>query len=248
MKINLIGMIATAFVTAVFTATQVNATERRFAVSYETNTVPQGTIEYEQHFAWERGSEFDTYKFRQEIEFGITDRLQLAFYLYDFEHAKENGSSTTKWAGSGIEIIYQMTDSNKSCLGSALYGEVIANDNELELEGKILLQKNFGPCILVYNGVIEAHWEDHYEHTLGVLEQTLGCSYQIHPSFSIGLEAKHEVAFESWSHSGGNAVFVGPNVSFRKGHFFAAVAGLMRVSDVPGEPDMELNTIFGYHF
>ena len=162
--------------------------------------------------------------------------------------AREEGIRSTNWAGSGIEVIYQLTDPNKSFIGSALYGEVIMSDKELELEGKLLLQKNFGPLMLVYNGIIEAHWEDHYANTVGVLEQTLGLSYQVHPSFSIGMEAKHEVAFENWSHSGGNAVFVGPNVSFRKGGFFTAIAGLFRVSDVPGEPKLELSTVLGFHF
>ena len=154
----------------------------------------------------------------------------------------------TLWKGSGVEAVYQLTDANKDFIGSALYGEVIMNDRDLELEGKILLQKNFGPLMLVYNGVIEAHWEDHYENKVGVLEQTLGLSYQLLPSFSVGLEAKQEVAFEEWRHSGGNAVFVGPNVSFRKGGFFAAVAGLFRMSDVHGEPQVELSTIIGFHF
>ena len=225
-----------------------SATERRFAVSYETTTAPAGTIEYEQHFEWEKGAGFDTFLFRQEVEFGITDRFQLAVYLYDFEHAREAGMKSTKWAGSGVELVYQMTDPNKSFLGSALYGEVLMNDTDLELEGKLLLQKNLGPLMIVYNGVVEAHWEDRYTHQVGVLEQTLGVSYQVHPSFSFGLEAKHEVEFDDWSHSGGNAVFVGPNIAYRKGGFFIALAGLFRVSDVVGEPHIELNTVFGYHF
>lgn len=239
------SLIATLSVLAVSAA---SATERRFAVSYETTTAPAGTVEVEQQFAWEKGSGFDTYGFRQEVEFGITDRFQLAFYLFDFEHAREADFHGTLWTGSGIEAVYQLTDPNKDAFGSALYGEAIMNDTELELEGKILLQKNFGPFILVYNGVIEAHWEDRYAHQVGVLEQTLGLSYQVAPSFSVGFEAKHEVAFDEWKHNEGNAVFVGPNVSFRKGKFFAAVAGLMRVSDVPGEPHLELNTVVGLHF
>ncbi len=225
-----------------------HATERRFAISYETTTAPKGTIEYEQSIFWERGRGSDTLHFRQELEFGITDRLQLAVYLFDFEHARENGQRSTAWAGSGIEAVYQMTDPNKSWLGSALYGEVLLSDRELELEGKILLQKNLGPLMLVYNGIIEAKWEDHYSKPVGVLEQTIGVSYQFHPSFSAGLEAKHEVALENWNHSTGNAVFVGPNLSFRKSNFFITAAGLFRVTDVPEEPKFELSTVIGFHF
>ena len=225
-----------------------SGTERRFAVSYETTTAPAGTFEIEQQFAWEKGGGFDTFTFRHEVEFGVTDRLQLAVYLYDFEFARQPGSRATTWGGSGIEAVYQLTDPNKSFIGSALYGEALVSDTSLELEGKLLLQKNFGPLMLVYNGVVEAHWEDRYSHQVGVLEQTLGLSYQLHPRFSVGVEAKHEVEFDDWSHSGGNAVFVGPNVAFRKGNFFLAVAALFRASDVQGEPHLELNTVMGYHF
>ncbi len=224
------------------------ATERRFAVSYETTTAPKGTVEYEQGIFWERGHGFDSLRFRQELEFGVTDKLQLAVYLFDFEHVREEGQSSTAWAGSGIEAVYQMSDPNKSWLGSALYGEVLISDRELELEGKILLQKNLGSLMLVYNGILEAKWQDHYEKPVGVLEQTLGLSYQFHPSFSVGLEAKHEVELENWRHAGGNAVFVGPNFSLRKGNFFLTTAGLFRASNTPDEPKFELSTVIGFHF
>lgn len=224
------------------------ATERHFSFTYETTLAPKGVFEAEEQFFWERGSGFDTFTFRQELEYGVTDRLQLALYFFDFEHAREEGKSSTGWAGSGIEAIYQLSDPTKSSLGSALYGEAIINDRTFELEGKILLQKNIGPLILAWNGIIEAKWEDGYREAVGVLEQTLGLSYQVLPAFSVGLEAKHEVEFEDWNHSGGNAVFVGPNVSFRKGAFFTAATCLFRVSDVPGEPHLELGTVIGFHF
>jgi hypothetical protein len=229
-------------------ATGVLANERHFAFTYETDTAPKGSFEFEEQVLWERGSGFDTFLFRQEMEYGITDRLQLAVYFFDFEHAKEDGASSTKWAGTGVEAVYQMTDPNKSSLGSALYGEALMNDSELELEAKLLLQKNYGPFILAWNGILEAKWEDGYSEAVGVLEQTLGVSYQIRPSFSVGFEAKQEVAFENWKHSEGNAVFVGPNLSFRKRGFFAAATCLFRVSDVPGEPHLELGTVFGFRF
>jgi len=225
-----------------------HATERRFTASYETTTTPKGTWEIEQQFFWETGSGFDTFAFREELEYGITDRLQLGIYLFDWEHAREEGERSTKWEGSGIELVYQLTDPNKSFIGSALYGEVIVSDEKVKLEGKLLLQKNFGPLMVVYNAIIEAEWEDHYKEDVGVLEQTLGVSYQLNPSFSVGFEAKHEVALEHWEEAGDHAVFVGPNVSFRAGRFFGAFAGLFRVSDASGEPNFELNTIVGFHF
>ena len=231
-----------------FLGINAQATERHFAFTYETTTLPKGAAEFEQQFVWERGSGSNTFLFRHEIEYGITDKLQLSVYLYDFEHARVEGAHSTTWAGSGLEVVYQLSDPNRDFIGSALYLEGKMNDRDLELEGKILLQKNFGPLMLVYNGVIEAHWENRYTDAVGDLEQLIGVSYQIHPSFSVGFEAKHEVEFVNWSHSGGNAVFVGPNVSFRKGAFFAAASCLFRVSDVVGEPHIEFGTVLGFLF
>ncbi|MEI6534200.1 MAG: hypothetical protein WCN98_02580 [Verrucomicrobiaceae bacterium] len=160
--------ISAAILTFLLSCISAQATERRFAVSYETTTAPSGSIEYEQSIFWKHGRGFDSLHFRQELEFGVTDRLQLAVYFFDFEHSREDGRHSTAWAGSGFEAVYQMSDPNKSRLGSALYGEVLISDRELELEGKLLLQKNLGPLTLVYNGIIEAKWEDNYEKPVGV--------------------------------------------------------------------------------
>jgi hypothetical protein len=137
-------------------------------------------------------------------------------------------------------------------LGSALYGEVLVGDEELVLEGKVLLQKNFGPFVAVYNLVIEAEWEGedlgNLDESVGVWENTFGISYQVNPSFFIGVEALHEVEFEEWKHAGDHAFYVGPNLSFRKGGFFATFAGLFQATDVEGEPDTQVRMIAGFTF
>ena len=182
------------------------------------------------------------------MEFGLTDRLQLGFYLFDWEHETEEGESDTKWEGTGIELIYQLTDPNKSFLGSALYLEAVASDEEAAVEGKLLLQKNFGPLIAVYNLVVEAEWEDGYDEEVGVWENTVGLSYEVTPSFFVGVEATHEIEFEDWSEAGQHVVYAGPNVSFRKGNFFATLTGLFQATDVEGEADTQLRVIAGITF
>ena len=82
--------------------------------------------------------------------------------------SRRRGGST-KWEGSGFELIYNLTDPTKDFIGSALYGELLMNDTELELEAKLLLQKNLGPFALVYNAILEAEWEDGYAKDVGVL-------------------------------------------------------------------------------
>jgi hypothetical protein len=125
-------------------------------------------------------------------------------------------------------------------------------DEQVVLEGKILLQKNFGPLIAVYNGVIEAEWEGSglgsLDERTGVWENIVGLSYQVTPGFFIGMEALHEVEFEDWSNAGDHVVYVGPNISVRKGNFFATAAALFQATDVGGEPDSQLRVIAGFSF
>lgn len=237
-----------AAILALGLSTVAHATDRRFTYSYETTPAAPGSFEYEQWFTWKHGDDFDQYQFRHELEFGITDRLQLGIYLFDWEHEKEDGESETKWEGSAIELIYQLTDPNKSFLGSALYFEAGASDEEAVVEGKLLLQKNFGPLIAVYNLVVEAEWEDGYEEEVGVWENTFGLSYEINPSFFVGLEALHEIEFEDWSEAGDHVFYVGPNLSFRKGNVFATLTGLFQATDVEGEADTQLRIIAGITF
>lgn len=230
-------------------ANPAEAIDRRFTFSYETTTQPKGILEYEQWFTWEHFDGGDKYKFRHELEYGLTDRLQLGVYLFDWEHEREDGGHHTAWEGSGLELIYQLSDPNKSAIGSALYGEVLVSDQEIGLEAKLFLQKNFGPFALVYNAMIEAEWEDHYKEAIGVLGQSAGLSYQINPSFLIGVEATHEVEFEDWSDAGPHAVFVGPNLSIRAhGGFWVTVAGLFQATNSDDAPESQLRVLAGFHF
>ncbi len=245
---SLLRTSATALFALGMMATTATAGDRRFTYSYETTPAPAGSFEYEQWFTWKQGDGFDKYQFRHELEFGITDKLQLGIYLFDWEYETEEGESDSKWEGTGIELIYQLTDPNKSPFGSALYFEAMASDEEAKLEGKLLLQKNFGPFIAVYNLIVEAEWEDEFEEDVGVWENTFGLSYQISPSFFVGIEGLHEIEFEGWSEAGDHVFYVGPNFSFRKGNFFTTITGLFQATGVDGEADTQLRVLAGVTF
>ena len=84
----------------------------------------------------------------------MTDRLQAGIYVADWKVS--NGQAIYK--DTAVELIYNMTNPVTDLLGSALYGEVKLGDQLFKLEGKLLLQKNFGPIVLAYNAGIEAEW------------------------------------------------------------------------------------------
>jgi hypothetical protein len=256
MRLNILNMKYTSITTLIvfsllaITADSVRASERRFAFSYETTTLPKGSLEFEPWFTYKHYSDKDRFEFRYELEYGVTDAFQLAAYLSDWSLTdQDKGGTDTEWQSAGLEAVYALSDPNKDALGSALYGEVLLGPESFALEGKILLQKNFGPLALVYNGVVEAEWEGHdYEEKVGVWENTLGLSYQFSPGFSAGVEAVHEIEFADWSDAGEHVVSVGPNVSLRSKGCYATLAALFQATDVEGEPDAELRLLLGFSF
>lgn len=245
-RLSLLAAVALATVASSST----KAAERRFTYSYETTTMPKGTWEFEQWATWKNYSNRDRFEFRHELEYGLRDDLQLGLYLSDWRLTNpDEGETEVEWRTAGAELIYSMTDPTKDIIGSALYGEVLIGPEKFALEGKLLLQKNFGPLALVYNFVLEAEWEgEDYEETVGVIENTAGVSYQISPNFLIGAEAVHEVELAEWEDAGDNVVSVGPNISFRKGSFFTTVTGLFQVTGVDGEPEQQVRVLAGFHF
>jgi hypothetical protein len=234
------------------------AIERRFTYTYETTTSPRGHVELENWVTWKhtdaRGAnDADLFQFRHELEFGVTDRLQVGLYVFDWrydEHDREDHSA--EWEHSGVELIYNLSNPTTDFVGSALYLEALVGERSFELEGKLLLQKNFGPIIAAYNLVLEAEWEGEqfgsFEEREGEFAQVLGVSYDVNKSFSVGAEMLHEIPIPDWRDVEDSVVWAGPNASVRFGRAFATVTALFQITDVDGEPDAQVRLITGFDF
>jgi hypothetical protein len=197
----------------------------------------------------ERG--FNAVDFRHEIEFGITDRLQAAIYVADWGYREDPGANEHgfSYQDSAIELIYNLTNPTTDLLGSALYGEVRGGPEELELESKIILQKNLGRFVVAYNGTLEAKWEgDHLEERGGEIAQSLGVSYEVSPTFLVGAELLHEIDLPDWSEAEDSIVYGGPNISYRHGNWWATVTPLVQLTNVASEVDVQTRLIFGFSF
>ena len=245
-----------ALTLAIFIALALSASadERHFVFSYETTTAAKGGIEFENWITWEtkrgNGDNTNLWSFRHEIEYGITDRLQLGIYLanWNLTHDATHDNST-RYGSASAELIYRMTNPTTDVLGSAAYVEVEAGHDKFAIEGKLLLQKNIGHLVIAWNGVLEAEWTGHgLSDSVCNLEQSLGASYQITPAFSAGAELVHDISFEGWSQSGPNALFAGPNVSWRFSRGFITAATLFQCTSVADQPDIQTRVIFGIRF
>ncbi|MCH8822033.1 MAG: hypothetical protein IH984_00870 [Planctomycetes bacterium] len=242
------------FVLLLVGATTANAGERRFTFTYEAATHAPGDVEYEQWITWktdkDTDSAFDRIDVRHELEFGITDDFQLALYLSDWRY--QRGSSVgdgTEWRDVAIELMYNISDPATESIGFTLYGELKIGDELLELEGKIIAQKNFGKWVFAYNATIEAEWEgSNYSEDKGEFQQTLGGSYQFSPKIFAGFELLHEIEYDDWDTWGDHLLYAGPNASYRADQWWVTVTPLFQLTDSESEANFQLRLIFGIDF
>lgn len=226
---------------------------RRFAWSYESSTATKGSREFEQWVTWktDRDSDplYDRLEFRHELEFGLTDRLQLGVYLTDWRYTRTSGGSDTEVRSTAAELIYNLSDPYSAPLGVAIYGEVAIGAEKFALEAKLLLEKPLGPLVAVSNTVIEAEWEDEdWAEDVGVFEQTFGLSWESSPSLALGLESVIEKEFPGWEAGSDLVAWAGPSASLRLPAFWVTTAPLWQVSDVADEPNLAWRTLVGFDF
>ena len=222
-----------------------HAGERRFAYLYEAKRYVPGEIEIENWATWKTDDDFDRIDFRHELEFGITERFQLGLYLANLRWQDGVGS---EYRNSAVEGIYNILNPNEHWLGLSLYGEVKFAKDFLELEPKLLLQKNFGDFTLAYNFVVESEWEgDGLADKKGEIKNIIGLSYMPDPKFGFGIEGLHEVGIDNWDNAGKGVFYVGPNATARFGRVWLTAAALWEVTDT-AEPDFQLRTLVGFHF
>jgi hypothetical protein len=203
------------------------ANDRHFGYTYETATMPKGTRELEMWSTARIGHDefYSRLDHRMEFETGLTDHLQTSLYLNWENVSSEDGAggiaTDFAWKGISSEWKYKLTDPVANLLGTALYGEIGYNTDEIELEGKVLLDKKIGRVLLATNFVGEMEFAaegtgfdlEEYE-----LEFDFGVSYEFSHAFSLGLELRNhnEIAKLNgkdmeFEHS---ALFLGPTVAY----------------------------------
>ena len=230
------------------------ADERFFTYVYDADVLPKGQIEFEQWLTHRRGKSgqtFSAWDFREEIEYGLCENLSTALYL-NFRQVNQTDQSGTdvdsfRFKGISAEFKYRLLNPEKHPVGLALYLEPTYNGNEVELEEKIILSKNFGEkWVTAFNVSTEQEWEREAGATKEetTLEFSAGVAYRLNPNWSLGLEARHHRVFDGlgFQNELGRAWFVGPNVHYGGPKWWATLTILPQVQ---GHPDtnggLELN-------
>jgi hypothetical protein len=250
------------------------ADERFFTYVYEAEVLPKGKWEFEQWLTYRKGyPEGDRnfaqhlWDFREEIEYGVTDRLSLAGYLnlraeqLVARNDTVEDSSDFEFEGISAELKYQLLNPNTKPVGLALYFEPTYNGNEQELEYKLLLSKNLGDrWVFAANAVYEQEWE-HEEGTTekeSVLEFTAGASYRLTPHWAVGLEGRYHSVYAGlgFDEHLGTGWFLGPNVHYGSSRWWATLTVLPQITGHPSDGGInrtehqtfETRLIFGINF
>lgn len=222
---------------AMLAAATAPADERLFTYNYEADVLPKGGKEFEQWVTLKRqkqGRQFTRWDLREEFEYGLTDKLTTALYanmrqVHDSSKLRQN---TFEFHGVSSEWKYQVLNPNDKPLGLLIYGEATGDDTFLELEEKVVLQKNFGEkWVSVFNGTVEQEWKAG-EHELA-LELSAGLAYKLTPHWALGVEALNKRVFPEFASEKHSAYFVGPALHYGAAKWWATLTFLPQIAGRP---------------
>lgn len=178
---------------ASFMTQSAKANPRSLPLTYPYATLPEGEAEVEQaidltplrYVAADNTTPWEPrYKLQTEFEYGITDRLEIGLYL----QAVQAPGGSLGFDGIKQRLRYRFAEAGQWPVDIGIYGEVAELRDELELEQKIIIERDIGKLQLITN----LRFEQAFEHYSGEVEPsfnpTLGASYEMTPSFRLGAE------------------------------------------------------------
>lgn len=132
----------------------------------------------------------NTHSFKQqyEIEYGLTSRLQVAYY----EIVKWTRTNDWQRDALKVETKYRFAEAGEWPVDVALYGEYEGPNGRQDtdsdtLEGKLIVSKDLGPWNVVTNLIVERKIN---QHDFWGVAYTAGVSYPITQRVRAGLELK----------------------------------------------------------
>lgn len=238
-----LGVLATGLLAACL-ARPVRANPRPLPFTYIYETLPRGDAEVELYSdlaptrivsnanngqpTWYLNTQFQL-----EIEYGLTDRLELGLYL---TLAPQDPSLVLQPAmaeGTGVKqrLRYRFADAGQWPVDLAVYGELTENTNELELEGKIILQRRIGPLRFAANA-----WAEREYYFTGrsewVLNPTAGVVLEKWFTAQPGIEYWMHAEYQGSSLALGPDHFLGPTVILQFGKIWWSTGAYVHLNEV----------------
>jgi hypothetical protein len=246
-----------------------SANPRIFPFTYTVDTLPKGELELEQYVdyipirvfgltpkpVWYGSTDFQT-----EMEFGLTQKLELGLYV-TFAPTPTADISTyaSPIVGNGLKerLKYRFADAGEWPVDLGVYGELVEDQREIEIEAKILLERRLGPVRIAANLTTEREYYFTSQKDW-VLNPSAGVSVEATPAVQPGVEAFLQSEYSSPKitprpFDQGPHVYVGPTLLSQFGKLWWAVGAYARVTDTshsmqPGEAygNYWVRSVFGY--
>ena len=206
-------LVVLAVLTVLLASAPAFADLRSFTHTYEYSTVPEGRTAVELwhtqgRASWDASSP-QAFEQILEIEHGITDHWDVAMYTV---FAQVAGDAVTSEAfhldSTRLETRYRLADRGEWPVDTLLYLEV-AKDfgrSEYELEGKVIVARDFDRWTLAANAIGEVEVGDDVAETEVELGWAAGVTYQAATRWRLGAETWGQLEEEEVSVSAGPAV------------------------------------------
>jgi hypothetical protein len=227
-----------------------HANPKALPFSYGTGTQPPGGLEIEQYadivamrVARELpdGSAESTvtprYVLQTELEYGLTDRIELGLYFAFRQDASAN-APLLRFQGVKQRVRWRFSDPTWP-VSLAAYFEVAEFHDEIEVEEKLLIEKRLGRLRAIANLWIEQEWYFITDEVKHVYNPTVGATYELAPAIQVGAEYWARGRFDDTSSddamsgydavSGGARHYAGPTVLLQGGEHWLAVGAYLRL-------------------
>ena len=263
-----------AALTAGVLATSAPANDRLFTYSYEPETMPAGTFEFEQWVTLRSQrnqavgqQNFKRWDFRQSLEYGVTDNYTVELYLntklQSFrDPASSLDNSRFTFEGISLENRYQLLNPAEKPVGLTLYLEPRFSGTEMELEQKLIFGQRRGKWKWALNFTHATEWGNHFRSTAGEIEASFGIARLLNKRWSLGLELRDHNELPDYKKWENTALYLGPVLSYRNDKWWAALSVMPQVYGVNfgGNPDhnrhldlegherLNVRLIFGFGF
>ncbi|HEY3776952.1 MAG TPA: hypothetical protein VGL35_02725 [Rhizomicrobium sp.] len=204
------------------------ADDQPFLTLDTTDIEPQFAHEFEQDFEWTRDpAAADGVQLESELEYGLYDDLQVAGAIdYGWERSG-SGASVFHFTGAGGEALYRPWNVDFDPLGLGVFVSGSAGPDLQEIEGKLLLQKNFLNDRL--RVVLNGGWIGDWERGAGLarsawngdstLEWAAGLAFSITWEWSACLEFDNDrnvegLLLDGKGTPGSSSYYLGPTIQY----------------------------------
>lgn len=249
------------------------AQDRFFAHTYTSNVLPKGNLDVElwhtSRLGHQKGVFFHAMDQRAEFEIGLGRKVQTAFYFNRYQQSFSDSISDLTHKneiGFSNEWKWKLSDPSVNAVGLALYGEAGIKADEIEWEGKIILDKYIGKSLIAVNIVGELEQEVERENGEFELESEetpveldAAYMYNINKNWGLGFELVDYNGLKkgAWNYA---ALYGGPTVNYRADRWFLIAnflpqwKNLHKTSEAPGNKVLsehersEARIIVGFSF